>query len=223
MAFLFFSILSFYVAVNSVSWHTCHFTSKSKFTEMMIMEEIKEGYLRVSSVLQPFSDYDKIPAETLANACARGTKVHLYCENYAKGIWFPEPDKEYKGYVDSFMAWHDKMVEKVLCIEERFYNDTYMITGRIDEIAILKGDSKASIIDYKTPAIANRSWALQMAGYRFIANGDIGLIKRRIFPQRRIALKLSKTGGRPKIVEYTDYLTDWSIYKGILNAVRFYE
>lgn len=178
------------------------------------MEEIRAGYDRVTSILERFSGYEGIDPEILRKAGERGTKVHKYCEAYAKEEWFPTPDEKIKPYVDSFIGWFDTMVEKVICLEERHYNDTYMITGAVDAILILKGDTEPTIVDYKTCQIMPRTAQLQTAAYMFLAN--------KYKPKRRIALKLLKTGKPPKVVEYTDFHSDWILYKGILNAIRFF-
>jgi len=182
------------------------------------MKEIKDGYLRVTEVLKPFVSFDHINPVVLQKACERGTRVHRYAELYAKGEYFPEPEPELAGYVKSFTRWFDEMVEEVLYLELRLYDDNLRITGQVDLIARLRGCSDSSVvIDYKTAANASLSWNLQLAAYKHLVIGYEGL-----YPHRRIALQLFKDGSFPKIIEYTSP-QDWEIYKGILAAVRFFD
>lgn len=182
-----------------------------------MQETIKAGYTRVTEPLALFNNFDHIPPDVLQNAADRGTRVHRYCELHARGDYFPTVDRSIQGYIDGYCRWHDEMVDKTLFIEQRLYNDLYRITGQIDEVAILKGDTTPTVIDWKTPIVASKSWALQTAAYQFLVDGFEGLK-----PTRRIALQLFKDGKYPKVIEYTDYENDWGIYKGILKAMRFF-
>jgi len=182
-------------------------------------EEIKTGYLRVTEVMKPFIDFSKIPPKVLKHACDRGTKVHRLAELYAKDEYFPEPEPELSGYVDSFKMWFDEMVEEVVSLEVRLYDNTLMITGAIDLVAKLKGSDGPVIVDYKTPANASKSWALQLSAYQNLYNIQKDN-KEKV--NRRIALQLMKDGKYPKIHEYTNP-KDFEIYKGILQAVRFFQ
>lgn len=186
--------------------------------EVTVKEQINPNYLRVTEVLQPYNNFENIPPHILHNACERGTKVHRYCELYAMDEYFPEPAEELQGYVESFTQWHDEVIDKVLYLELRLYNDLYRITGAVDMIAVLKGDRAPTVIDYKTPATESKSWALQTAAYQFLADGYEG-----IKPTRRIALQLRKSGNPPKVIEYTDFEKHWNIYKGMLAAKRFFD
>ncbi len=72
------------------------------------MEEIiKPGYTRVTKPLQGFSKYDMIDPDVLANAADRGTRVHKFCEMYAKGLLFSDNmiDEDCLNYVKCFKKW----------------------------------------------------------------------------------------------------------------------
>jgi len=180
------------------------------------LEIIKDGYTRVTEVLSQYSGLGNIDPTVLHNAAQRGTKVHKYCELHATGEYFPEPPVEIKGYVDSFIQWFDEMVEEIVDTERRFYSEAYRISGAVDLIAKLNGDGQLTVIDYKTPANPSKTWALQTAAYKMLAE-ETGLEI-----TRRLAVMLRKDGSFPKVVEYTDYSRDWRLYKGILEAWRYF-
>jgi len=177
-------------------------------------EEIREGFTRVTSVLSPYNDFSNINPEVLQRACDRGTKVHRLCETYANGDYVPPPESPLEGYFRSFTGWYDEMVDKVLLLEWRAYNEILMLTGCVDAVVILKGDTEPTVVDYKTSSVVSKSWALQTAMYHDLVN-DRGDIK----PKRRIALQLKKDGKKPKVIEYTNLSRDLDLY---LSAYKLY-
>ncbi len=179
------------------------------------MEKIKKGFTRVTTPLQVYNNFDKIDPKVLQNACDRGTLIHKYCEMYAKGEYFPEPEKEVSFYLESFRNWHDIMVEGDCITEHRIYNNTWRLTGCIDLITHIKGDKRAAIIDIKTTQTKSKTWPLQLAAYKFLLGGDED--------PRRIVLQLQKNGKRAKVIEYTDYERDWELYKSALNLWRYFQ
>lgn len=180
------------------------------------MEEIKTGFTRVTEVLQLYNSYASVDPRVLHYAADRGTRVHRYCELHALGEYYPTPDEEISGYVNSFTQWYDAMVDKVLSLELRIYDELLRITGQLDMIAILKNDSKPTIVDFKTPATTSKTWQIQLAAYKYLAERE-GLEI-----DRRIALKLLKTGEIAQVIEYTNHKEDFEIFKGILQAHRFF-
>lgn len=182
------------------------------------MEEIKPGFTRVTTPLSIYNKFDAIDPTVLQNAAERGSRVHKYCEMYAKGEYLPEPEKEISLYLESFREWHDSMVEEVISTEQRFYDDTLMLTGQIDLIATVRGDKLPAIIDIKTAQTKSKTWPLQLAAYKHLS--EIGIDPR--VKTRRIALQLRKDGMRAKVVEYTNYAVELKIYLGILEAWRFF-
>src|SRR5690348_14045834 len=129
------------------------------------MEEelILPGYTRVTEPLQGFSKYDLIDPVVLDNAKDRGTRVHKFCEMYAKGLLFDMSivDDDCKNYIECFSKWFDDNVEDVIFTEKRFYNEEYKLTGQIDLKAFLKGKEYPFIIDIKTTTGISKSWSLQ--------------------------------------------------------------
>ena len=182
-------------------------------------ELIKPGYTRVTEPLQGFSKYDMIDPDVLAHAADRGTRVHKFCEMYAKGLWCVVDD-DCVNYVDAFKKWFDDNVREVIFTERRFYNDQYMITGQIDMACILKDQifsNKIAIVDIKTTSNVSLSWSLQTAAYAKIVKYD----RIESIITRRLAINLPKTGSKVKVVEYTDYENDLRLYLNCLELYRY--
>jgi len=181
-------------------------------------EEIKTGYLRVTECLSKYNDFSKIPPRVLKNACDRGTKVHNYCFMYAKNEWFPTPDEPIAGFVDSFIKFFDEMVDDVIALEERYYDNNLKITGAIDAVVRLKNSNVPVIIDYKTPASESKTWKMQLSAYKWLYDNNLNVKEK---SGRRIALMLKKDGSFPKVIEYTSP-NDWELYKSALMLHRYF-
>lgn len=175
------------------------------------------GYTSVTTVLSPYSGLKDIDPIVVQNAADRGTRVHKFCEMYAKDLLIVEPDFDCKGYVESYKRWFDYMVVKPLYIEERVDNEELKLSGGIDLVAYLKGDELPSVVDIKTPANASNSWQLQTAAYKILLEKELG-----IKIGRRIALKLPKDGSTAKVCEYIDHERDMQMYIKALEVYRFF-
>jgi len=184
---------------------------------MKKQNEIREGFTRVTSVLNPFTDFSMIEPAVLANASDRGTRVHNFCELYAKNLLIEPVDEDCKPYVESFIEWFDNFVGEVLHVEERLYCDDLKITGQIDLICKLKGSDRIYIIDLKTPQTSSKSWKLQTAAYQYLSVIGLGY-----FIQERGCLMLDKNGGQAKFISYTDYEKDSTLYFSALKLYRFF-
>src|SRR5271163_3541731 len=128
-----------------------------------------EEYTRITTVLAPFAGYGNIPKDILANAADRGTRAHAAINARIAGLgeWF---DDEIAGYVKSAEKFLPK-IGKILYQEERFFDDSYHITGQVDLIAELHG--KATLIDWKTSSKVNPTWEVQAGGYSIVMPKDI--------------------------------------------------
>lgn len=174
----------------------------------MSEEENLDGYIRVTSILYPFSGLQNIDPTVLAFACERGTKVHLICEAIAKGIGEMGVDEQTWGYVESFKNWWGAG-QNVVSIEERFFDEDLKITGKVDLI-IDTPDGKA-VVDLKTSAKPSKTWPLQGNAYAYLAKRGGHEIKKIFF------LHLNKHGKAPKVYEYE---IDESFF---LSLVRVYK
>jgi hypothetical protein len=180
-------------------------------------DEIPAGYLRVTTVLEPYSNLKSIDPVVVARAAERGQRVHDYCEAYASNLFIGEVDIDCKNYFDVFCKWFDENVTKVKFLETRCNSPILRITGRFDMIAQLKGSDEFCIIDYKTPQTESRSWQLQTAAYQILASECLD-----IECTRRIALMLPKTSKKVKLYEYENHARDRTLFINALELYRHY-
>ncbi len=158
-------------------------------------EVIRDGYTRVTEILWPFSGITDVPEEIVANAGRRGTLVHNECESIIKGLGSWNLDPEIAGYIKSFHHWWNLDIN-VITIEERFYCDELMITGKVD--LILDTKDGLTIFDFKTSAKPSKTWPLQGAAYAHMARKSGYDIKNIQF------LHLKKDGSPPDLISYDD-------------------
>jgi hypothetical protein len=126
-----------------------------------ISTDIKPGYDRITSILAPFSGYDRVPSFILAQAEHRGTAVHKMFEEMYTGIQAEEFNPAYKGYYESLCRWMEG--RNFLFPLDRLYNDAFMITGMID--GIYEENGELVLFDLKTSASIGKTWTEQMGGY----------------------------------------------------------
>lgn len=184
-------------------------------------DEIPAGYARVTEILKPYSGLDGIDDRVLARAADRGTRVHDFCELYARNLLIEEPDEDCKVYVEAFKEWFDNTVDDVVLIEERLNSPTYRISGKFDLLVKFKGDDALTIVDIKTPQSASKTWNLQTAAYRILLREVKG-----IEAERRGCLMLpndSPTKRDAKFVEFTKHDMDEQLYLYALQLYRFFQ
>ena len=97
----------------------------------MYDKNTREKYIRVTTVLYPFSGLDKLDIDVVAKAAERGTKVHKICEAIIEGLGEIGVDEQTKPYVESFKQWWDKGHE-IVYMEKRFWCDELKISGQVD-------------------------------------------------------------------------------------------
>ena len=170
---------------------------------------------RVTEVLEPYTDFSKIPEHILEQAKHRGTKVHSACAAYALGLFCPIPT-EYAGYFLSFQQWFDTFVEEVVYVEEGLVDETYGFQGHIDFYGRLKRLGMA-LIDLKTPIALYKQWKVQLAAYRRLL--DIDRKKVEVVA----SLQLDPYGGIPKMTRYEESAQDFNIFLGLLNGYHFFK
>lgn len=188
-------------------------------------------YTRVTKVLEPFSDIremkkDPERKEILDNAGSRGTVVHKLCDWISKGIdidGYKDLLKEYcrntehmekeevlvLEFVKSFQGWaKDK---KFIKTPQRFFCDTYMITGECD--LIYEDERGLILVDLKTPASESPTWLLQGSAYSYLAKlagYNIAGIE---------FVKLSRTGGKAKVFRYEE---NFELFRAALLTYRHF-
>lgn len=171
----------------------------------------REIYIRVSSVLYPFSGLQNIDEDVVANAARRGTKIHKICEGIVSGLGEVGVDDEVRGYIDSFNKWWATGID-VVEMEKRFWDDDLRITGQVD--FIIKTPDGLIIADLKTSSRVSKTWQVQGAAYAMLARKAGYDIKKTVF------IHLNKHGTHPTIYEYP---VDDSFFLSVLRTyLHFY-
>jgi hypothetical protein len=118
--------------------------------------------------------------EQVEKAADFGSAIHAACEAYALNKQLPE-DMELLAFMDDWVRWFDANVERVAAIEQVFVNHEHGYAGRVDMVALLKGDGSTApfwaVVDFKTQKVKRsakgepkpafyETWPLQLAAYR---------------------------------------------------------
>lgn len=164
----------------------------------MIVDEIKQGYTRVSDVISRYSGYGKVPQHILDIACARGTLVHDIIESFIDGFGCPNPPPAVEGYIKSFEKWFEHQHENTIFMPDRWYSDGdllegAMLTGKCDAVVVTPSEN--ILVDFKTSVAVKQSWALQGGAYTLLA-------KRKGIPIDRVQfINLFSNGKEAEVVE----------------------
>ncbi len=173
------------------------------------MTDIKQGYLRVTEILSPFSGLSQIPEYILENAKERGTAVHQMILAIETGIGLSDIQDSIRGYISSYQTWSKgKVFAKP---PSRFYDDSMMITGEVD--AMYYHDDGVVIVDYKTPIKESKTWHMQATAYSYLAKQCGYNVKGVEF------VKLDKSGNEPKVFHYQE---DMGMFCKILDTYRYF-
>ncbi len=167
-----------------------------------------DGFTRVTNVLYPLSGLKSIPEEILKKAAERGTAVHLICDAIIADVGVGNVDESLVGYVKSFEQWLPKnFLEK----PERFFCDTYKITGEIDGM-YAEGDDLV-LFDIKTPAKESSTWNLQLSAYAYLA-------KKAGYPITKIeVVRLNKNGNAAEVIRYEE---NFGLFESCLEVYRYF-
>ena len=181
---------------------------------------------RVSEVLSTYFDASMIPADVLAHACRRGTRVHRACLSYASQvppIFFMEADET--PFYESFMGWFDRNVEKVFLVERRLYDNELKLTGQVDLICSVRlQPGVLCVIDLKTPQSLKLSWLGQLAAYTHLAEVSRWKEFTSELPLVAGSLRLDKDGGTAKLdwVSRPQMVMAWNAFRAKLIADNFF-
>ena len=182
------------------------------------MEEIKEGYTRVSEIVGQWNQLAHINPEVLANKCRIGSEVHEKIAAEVEGIYI-ETAEDCKGYVGSWLEWVREYNSEGRYgqTEKRYYCDELKITGAVD--AILEIGDLRVIVDYKTSARANKkTWALQGAFYHYLVNKEHeGETDPYVW-----FIHLKKDGKKAAQVEVHCTEELWEVAKSALHTYRYF-
>lgn len=182
---------------------------------------IKEGYLRITEVIAPFTGVEFVSDDLLNPAAERGTIVHEEIESMLKGFGSLDEREEIVPYVNSFEAFWECNKHQydgyTIELEKRLYCDDLKITGAIDFIA--SSDHKTMVIDWKTSSTAHdKSWALQAAAYQYLlmVNGYVN-------PQGPTFVRLKKDGKKAALKKYDDYESSIGIFTKCLELYNYFD
>jgi hypothetical protein len=185
------------------------------------MDEIPEGYVRVTQVLKPFTPFEHMDPDSrfacnVKAAADRGRRVHELCEAHALGLFVEECDADCKNYFHSFRRWFDEMVCHTYVTEQRLNSEDMRLSGAVDMVCQLKGDDYLTLVDIKTPQSDSKTWQLQTAAYKLL------LKEAGIKVHRRVCIMLPKTTSEVKVIEYTDHAKDEQRFLQCLELYRFF-
>lgn len=173
--------------------------------------------LHSTQVIGVFVDWGKIPDQVLANACRRGSVVHLACSSYVKlGYNLPlHGPVEWNGYFDSFKKWFNENVYETILIEHRMMHPVYNYTGQIDFVFRLS-TNEVVLTDIKTPLAESKTWKAQLASYdRLLIDCE------HITVDDIMSLRLNPDGKEAKGVRYGgDRASHFNVFLSALNAYR---
>jgi hypothetical protein len=126
---------------------------------------LKENYIRVSELLNPWKAWGTIPQQVIDTKAIIGTNVHEAINAHISGFPIQDLEPREKLYYESYLRWEEKHEPSYALTEQRYYNEGLMLTGQIDAIL-----SDGTIIDYKTSSIVlHKHWAVQLGWYYLLA------------------------------------------------------
>jgi hypothetical protein len=174
--------------------------------------------ISVTEALSPFNDFSKVPPALLEEAKLRGTLAHNLFASYALDLWIPTVPENCIGYFDSFRRWFDATVVEVVEVEKRITHPLHHFKGRLDLLCIIKGDDGLMLLDHKTPLALQKSWRVQCAAYKKLADLEYQNII------RTGSLRLSREGKPAKLEEYSGTVErDFGIFLNCLSAYKFFK
>lgn len=176
------------------------------------MEEIPEGYIRVSSILQIFQAYAFVPKEKLKKAQEVGIDIHEAIKSFFDGSFQPLELKK-APYMESFLRWvNGRDIDPILS-EKRLYDHSLRLTGQIDLLA--KIDGQLHLIDFKTGSWAHPEiWRLQATFYRMLLQAAEMPV-----PEKFLFIQLLRDGTDPILFPFTYRPEDQD---ACLHAYRMY-
>ena len=175
-----------------------------------MLEHNGKNYARVSEILAPFTDFGAIPQDVLERKAEIGTRVHEIIDDDIKGD-FPIVTPDTFGYFQSYQKWRALISPVFIESEVRYYDDTKMLTGRIDGLIKLEGEERGILIDFKTSVAESPTWIMQGHLYHhllFSAGKPVA--------DRFLFIKLAKCGGVPSVFNYK---FDPNRYRQCLQAI----
>jgi len=134
-------------------------------------------------------------------------------------FYIPNLTPDAEPYFESGKLWIDEYVDTILYIEAEFFHPIYQYVGHPDLVAVMKGDVKPAVIDFKTPLqYREREWSAQLAGYKYAINSDNKYTLEHSV-DRMLSVRLRASGKMPLVNEVNDGAL---AFQGFLNALGSY-
>ena len=148
-----------------------------------------------------------------------GSEVHNCCQAIDEGHQYYCNSEMVEKIVETYKQWTFAMVKTWVEVEKVVHCDHYQYAGRLDRVAVLKGDKKPTVIDLKTSPVASKDMGLQLAAYQHCLE-DMG-----ITPIRRIIIRLDKKnpGKKATVHEFSDYQKDFRLFLYALEIYKHFE
>ena len=170
--------------------------------------------IRVTEVLQAYTNFDMIKPDVLDFASVRGTQAHKAIENILTGKWTPIPENA-RPYVNSFKIFKKDMILKTEFVEKEFKDEIYGLIGHIDWGGYLQDKPKKfTLIDWKTALQEQPIWKGQLSAYKYLAE--------EYDPKRIGSLRLDPNGGIAKMAWYENSAEAWEAYLCALTALKYF-
>lgn len=138
---------------------------------------IKPGYTRISTLISPFHNFAHVDEEIIKKKAELGTFVHSKIESYLMKTDKLSEIEDINSYLQAFaMFIREKNIDhnNILAIEKRYYNDIFMITGKID--CIMKYGDKTLLLDWKTTVrFYELASSIQLCLYWYLAMGEFDI------------------------------------------------
>lgn len=154
-------------------------------------------YARVSDILSMFCDFSAIDPKVLERKRILGGNVHEAIKADMNHD-FPILNSSEIGYFNSYMRWMTTITPKVICMERRYFDDTRMLTGQIDTLALLPNEPMPDLVDWKCTYAENAvTWEMQ--GHMYDQLLELNGVRT---SGRYLFIKLNQTGGLPRVCTY---------------------
>lgn len=172
----------------------------------------------VTQVLSQFSKFDGINPAVMEAAKQRGQRLHAAAAAYLTGTFqvtklLPEDS----GYWESLRFWIDDYVDHVFDVEPELTDEALGYFGHPDLICRIGKYHR--VVDWKTPAVENKSWRPQLSAYVFLA------AKHYCHHSQNwsgMVLHPDRDGKLAKAILYKNQAADFQVFLSALNCYRHF-
>ena len=176
----------------------------------------------VSNILAPYQDFSKIPKQILTDKQAWGNSVHLYLQEYDRGILDYDAIDEvldpeapnikavvlaWDKFIDPYLEKHDTMK-----IEHQMYSTRLHYAGTCDRLV------GSTVIEIKT------SQPRKAVGVQLAAYANLAFENRLINNLENVELTSWHVNEQGKAeIRHWDYKNNWNIFMCLLTSYNFFK